>query len=226
MINLTLCSIENIRPFRFLKPERSFLLVIFLCCYGYNFSQNKFQKQLSAKHIKTISINGNQIFSISISTSNTDTIVVTSILDGEYQNQFQVVIKEDELTLKLSLEYMSLEDIPDDKRNAHKVIAATLHLDIPEELKLNILSDIGSVDLQGVYREIYVQLLQGSFSIKGQAEKATINTIDGDIDVMTQSATVEATSNHGKISLDAFSSSNSLWILKSINGDISVAKLD
>ncbi|WP_179004214.1 hypothetical protein [Winogradskyella forsetii] len=42
-----------------------------------------------------ISINGNRIFDISVSTSKTDEISVTSILDGEYQNDFQIAIKDD-----------------------------------------------------------------------------------------------------------------------------------
>jgi DUF4097 and DUF4098 domain-containing protein YvlB len=119
---------------------------------------------------------------------------------------------------------MSFTEIPDDKRNAHKVIAATLHLEIPEQLTLNILSDVGSVALNGNFRSLFIELIQGQCRVTGKAKTATINTLDGDINVVTKSATVEASSNNGKVSLDAFSNSNTLWILKSINGDITVAK--
>lgn len=206
------------------KPLRSFLFVIFTFYSFIGFSQNKFQKELSANHIETISITGNQIFSISISTSKTDKINVTSTLDGEYQNDFQIEIKEENKTLRLSLEHISLTEIPDDKRNAHKVIGATLHLQIPERLSLNIYSDIGSVVLNGNFNDLLIELLQGHCNIEGKAQSATINTFDGNINVETKNATIKASSNHGKIKLDKFSKTTSLWKLRSINGDIRVAK--
>ncbi|WP_178990903.1 hypothetical protein [Winogradskyella schleiferi] len=90
-----------------------------------------------------------------------------STLDGEYQNDFQIAIKEENQTLKLSLEHVSLTEIPDDKRNTHKVIAATLHLEIPEQLTLNILSDIGAVNLKGNFKSLHIELLQGRCTIEG-----------------------------------------------------------
>lgn len=185
-------------------------------------AQNIIEKTIEANGIKSISINGNQIFNISVSTSETDKISVTSIVDGEYQNDFQVVIIEKNKTLQLSLEHLSLEEIPDDKRNAHKVIAATLHIEIPEQLTLNIFSDIGSVDLKGNFKMLYIELLRGQCNIEAEVKTATVNTLDGNINVVTNSATIEANSNHGEITLDEFSNKNSIWELTSINGDITV----
>ena len=187
-------------------------------------AQNVLEKNIQATGIESISINGNQIFSISVSTSTTDIIKVISILDGEYQNDYQVVLKEDQETLYLGLEHFSLFDIPDDKRNAHKVIAATLYIEIPEQLNLNISSDIGSVSLKGNYKALYIELLRGQCNIEGEVVKATVNTLDGNINVITNSATMEANSNHGEITLDEFSNKNSIWELTSINGDITVVK--
>ena len=190
-------------------------------------AQNIIEKTIEVNGIKSISINGNQIFNISVSTSETDKITVTSILDGEYQNDFQIVIKEESNnTLQLSLEFLSLEEIPDDKRNAHKVIAATLHIEIPEQLILNISSDIGSVDLKGNFKTLYIELLRGQCNIEGEVKTATINTLDGNINVVTNSATIEANSNHGEITLDEFSNNSSIWELTTINGDIRVVKQD
>lgn len=224
MFDFSLCIPKMTRPQRFFKSLRSFLLMVFLLYSVIGLSQNILQKQLPAEHIKTISINGNQIFNISVSTSKTDKINITSTLDGEYQNDFQLDIKEDEQTLNLSLAHFSFMEIPDDKRNAHKVIAATLQLEIPEELELNIQSDIASVDVIGNYKSLYIELLQGKCNIEGVAKTATINTLDGDINVITQNATIEANSNHGEIIVDEFEYSEALWKLKSINGTITVAK--
>lgn len=187
-------------------------------------SQNIIEKTIQSDDISSISINGNDIFNISVTTSATDEIKITSTLDGAYQNDFQIVLKEEKSTLNLSLELLSLEEIPDDKRNAHKVIAATLHIEIPEQLTLNIFSDIGSVDLKGNFKMLYIELLRGQFNIEGEVKTATVNTLDGNIRVITNSATIEANSNHGEIELDEFSNTISIWTLTSIHGDITVAK--
>ena len=185
-------------------------------------AQNILEKNIQADGIKSISINGNEIFNISVSTSKTDKIKLTSTLDGAYQNDFQIVVQEEESALNLSLEQVSLEDIPDDKRNVHKVIAATLHIEIPEQLNLNVSSDIGSVNLIGTFNALDIELLRGQCNIKGKVKTATVNTLDGNIYVITNSATIEANSNHGEINLDKFSNKTSLWILTSIYGDITV----
>lgn len=189
-------------------------------------AQNVLEKKIIADKIDTISINGNQVFSISVSTSKTDYIVIKSTLDGEYQNQFQIIAEEENDNLKLSLERVTFAVIADDKRNAHKVITATLHLIIPEHLSLNIFSDVGSVQLNGDFDFLSIELLQGQCEVIGKVNKATINTIDGDINVVTQSANINAKSNNGNIVLDEFSISNSMWKLQSINGDITVVKPD
>ncbi len=187
-------------------------------------AQNVLEKKLLADDIETISINGNQIFTISVSTAKTDYITIKSILDGEYQNQFQIVTEQENDKLKLSLERIGFVIIADDKRNAHKIIAATLHIEIPEYLTLNIFSDVGSVDLNGNFKSLSIELLQGYCEVLGQANTATINTIDGNIYVVTKSASIDASSSHGNVVLDEFLESKSVWKLESINGNITVAR--
>lgn len=187
-------------------------------------AQNVLEKKLKANDIDTIVINGNQIFRIAVATEKTDVITMTSTLDGEYQNEFQITTEENDKNLTLSLEHLSLNTIADDKRNAHKVIAATLYLQIPEDLNLTIKSDVGSVELEGDFKVLSVELLNGHFEFTGKARAATVNTLDGDIKVVTSNATVRANSNHGQVNLDEFAESNSNWKLRSINGNISVVQ--
>ena len=212
------------RPLSFQKSLRSFCFIVCLLSFAVTRAQNKLQKEISAEHIKVISIQGDQFFNIIVSSSKKDKISISSILDGEYQNDFQLVVTEENNTLNLSLAYLSLIDMPDDKRNAHKVIAAMLYLEIPEHLSLNIISDIGHVTLNGVFNTLSIDLLQGQCSVKGESKSAIINTLDGDISIVTKSATVEAKSNHGKVVIDNFNNKDAIWKLTSINGNITVAK--
>ena len=187
-------------------------------------AQNILEKTIQADGIDTVLINGNQIFTILVLTTSTEFITIKSTLDGEYQNQFQIISKQENNELKLSLEQVQFTTIVDDKRNAHKVIAATLTLEIPEHLNINVISDIGSVDLTGNFDALSVELLQGYCEVRGSANLAVINTIDGDISVTTNNAIINANSSHGNVILDEITESNSIWNLESINGNIKVVK--
>ncbi|MBF8149779.1 hypothetical protein ITJ86_07695 [Winogradskyella sp. F6397] len=216
---------NTIKPWDF-NFKAFFMLIGFLFVALSLQAQNVLEKELTAERIDSIVIDGNQIFKITVVTSKTNQIKIVSTLDGEYQNEFQVEMRENNHTLYLHLEHLSFSEIPDDKRNAHKVIAATLQLEIPEERSLDIVSDIGSVDLNGTFNSLYIQLSRGRCYVEADTKTATINTLDGDIIVVTDNAAVTANSNHGKITVDEFYNAISTWKLKSINGNITVEKPD
>ncbi|MEO1032581.1 MAG: hypothetical protein AAFX55_14310 [Bacteroidota bacterium] len=212
---------------RIIKPWNiSFKAFLLLFCFGLTFSnaQNTLTKEVEANAIETITIKGNQIFNVSVVSTETDYVTILSILDGEYQNNYQIATKLDQNELILSLEYMSFEDIPDDKRNAHKVIAAELKLQIPNNLNLNIFSDIGSVIAKGSYNTLSIELVQGYCTADALSKSATINTIEGDINVITDDAVIRTASKNGKVSTESLNSSEYQWNLTSINGDITVIK--
>lgn len=214
------------RPHMFLKLVRPFVLVFCFVLSNFGNSQNTLTKTIDANAIETISIQGNQIFNITVLTSKTDLIEITSKLDGEYQSKYQIITEQKDNKLTLQLEFMSFEDIPDNKRNAHKVIAATLHLKIPENLNLIIHSDIGSADIAGNFNMLSIELLQGYCNVNALAKNSIINTIDGNISIVTEDAKIIASSKNGKVVKDNFNPSPSHWNLKSINGDITVVKKD
>jgi len=201
---------------------RAVLISIF-CLSAFTLpSQNKLEKQLFAENIETIVINGNQIFNILVSTSKTNKITIYSKLDGEYQDQFHLITQQQNDSLKLNLKRLPFTSKIDDKRNAHKVVAAALHLEIPDGLNLSINSDIGSVKLNGDFNSLSVELYQGHAEVSGSAKNATINTLSGYIYIATKNADIKATSNNGKVKVDEFNNVNSYWKLKSINGNITV----
>ena len=211
---------------RFLRPWNTcFKAFLVLFCFG-NFSfinaQNTIKKVIDANDITTVTVNGNQIFNILVTTTLTDKISVTSTLDGEYQNNYQIHSKLNEEELVLNLEYISFEAIPDDKRNAHKVIAATLKLEIPNHINLKIDSDVGSVDVIGSFNSLSVELLQGYCKVNATSKNTIINTIDGNIEVITKNAIVKAISKNGEVITENIEPSEYLWHLNSINGNITV----
>lgn len=214
------------RPHRFQNPVRFCVFILFFVLSFWANSQSVLVKEIDADNLSTIMVDGNQIFNISVCTSSVDRIKMESKVDGEYQSQFQIISKLQNDSLFVDLEQFSFTDIADDKRNAHKMVAVTLELEIPENLKLNIFSDVGSVNLNGNFNSIFIELSQGYCIVKGSTNEAVINTIDGNISVKTNNSLVEASSNHGEVSIDEFNNGTSIWKLQSINGNIAVAKLE
>ena len=214
------------QPFKSSMLKRFFCIGCLFIMVVTGNTQNRLDEQFSAKDIHTISIHDDKLSSIKITTAKTDRIKLISILDGEYQNDFQLDQTKEKEILKLNLRRVSFGEISDDKRNAHKVIAATLQLQIPEHLNIDIKSALSSVELEGKFKSLYSSLSQGYFKFKGDSDTAIIHTIDGDIEIITNSGgMIKAKSNHGNVKLDTFFGSQSSWELKSINGDINVVKL-
>jgi len=221
MVSFILIRHDYIRPW-ILRFKVFFILA---CCGVYPISaQNSFDKHIEASDIERIVINGNQIFSISVSTHNSKNITMRSTIDGEYQEEFQITNTKQNQILYLKLEQNPFMSIPDDKRNAHKVVAASLNLVIPVNLDIDIKSDIGSVELTGNFKDITVQLFTGFCKIQGQAKAALINTVDGNIDIKTLNAEVIANSTYGSTEIETFPLKTTVWRLKSIYGNISVKK--
>ncbi|RZN84711.1 MAG: hypothetical protein EVB11_01270 [Winogradskyella sp.] len=178
----------------------------------------------TAKDISEIIVDGNQIFNISVKTKATDMISVKSLSDGEYGNDYNVVSEVKGNQLFIALKRISLDVTPDDKRNAHKVIAATLQIKMPENLNLTIKSDIGSVDVKGVFNELNMNLFQGGCTINATAKLATIKTIDGNIYVKTSNAIIETDSHHGLVDFPSDMLGFNVWRLRTNGGNIKVEK--
>lgn len=190
----------------------------------FGFSQNTSTNTFTAKGITEILVEGNQIFNITVIATPTENIIVKSITDGEYQNNFQVRSEVKGNRLVLELKRAVIEKTPDDKRNAHKVIAATVELTIPENLNVSITSDIGSVNANGIFNELKLNLAQGGCNINGMARLATIKTTDGNIKVQTKDAIIETDSKSGLVNFPSDMFGFNVWRLTTVGGNITVTK--
>lgn len=187
-------------------------------------SQNSTEQIISSESIKDVVIDGNQIFKIDIITHDLQEICLQSQIDGEYLEFFQITKTIKNGAINIQLEENPVISVPDDKRNAHKVVAAKLMLTIPNGLSVHIVSDVGSVSLIGTFNLLSIQLLEGFCEIEGTALASTINTIDGNISIRTSKGKVIANTRYGKLALASFNKKDEVWRLKSIHGDITVTK--
>lgn len=205
---------------------KTFLLSFSLFFSVFVIAQNTSSETFSDKNISGIVINGNQIFNINIKTSDTKNILVKSLTDGEYQNDFKVFSEIKQNQLYIELKRVTLEEKPNDKLSVHKVIAATLELQIPENFKVSVKSDIGSVKANGIFDEIKINLLQGGCNINGTAKIANIKTINENIDVFTKNAIISTDSKSGLVDFPKDILGFNLWKLTTVSGNITVKKLE
>jgi hypothetical protein len=188
------------------------------------YSQKLVQKQLDGSEIKTIIISGNNIFKIHVSSQKTNIIDIKLEVEGENNEQIilQTLSKQD--TLFIGSSYQPLFTPPDDKLNAHRQISIELTLSIPENLNLNLKSDIASVFIKGNYKNVVAELLNGSFFAQKFTSNLLVNTIKGDINVETDNVILDIHTKNGNSNQEKLNLGNKHIILNSINGNISVTK--
>lgn len=199
------------------------LLVVILIS-GHLFAQKQIMKQFDGSQLSTVSISGNTIFKISITTKKEKDIKLILQVDGENNEQvvLQTHIRRD--TLFVESTYQPLFIKPDDKLSAHKKISIELTIFVPEHFNISITSDIASVNATGNYNYFMTELLNGHFTATGFFTDLLVNTIHGNISLETDAAQLKLQSKNGTITQDKIDHGRSQISLHSINGNIMVTK--
>lgn len=206
-----------------------FIRVVYIIFLGFSFqlqAQKVIEKSIDAKAINTLIIDGNTIFRINIETLNTNVILAKTRSEGEYGEHNILATKVQNDTLFVSSKLQPFFTDSNNKSTAHKVIATDLDLVIPQHLSIYIKSDIATTNLQGVYNDITIELINGNCILKSYAGNAIINTIHGYIDVQTRDAKIEAFTKNGNITSVNFFQNEFILKLNSINGNIRVTKTE
>ncbi len=200
-----------------------FYIVILLFSFHAT-SQNRIQKLFSDANISTININGNGVFKISVETTMSNTFTIDSRIEGENNEHVVLIAETKNDTLYIATKYQPLFNDANDKLSAHKVISIELILNIPANKSIYVSSDIASVFVKGQYNNATIELINGNCILKNFVGGATVNTIQGDIDVNTNFAKLDAFTKNGTLNLESLSKGNRMLSLYSINGNITVIK--
>lgn len=184
------------------------------------------EKSIAASGVKTVIIDGDTVFRIKINTLNTEDISIKTRSEGEYggQNVLTAETKQDTLFISSKLQPFFVD--ADNKSTAHKVIATNLEMAIPKHLNVYIKSDIATTDIAGEYNKITIELINGNCILNSFKGDAIINTIYGYINVFTNHAKVEANTKNGNLSIEHLDIETYTLKLNSINGNITVKKIE
>lgn len=200
-----------------------FFIILVLICFQLE-AQKIVEKSINAESIACVVVEGDGMFKIKIKTANTSSISIKTKIEGE-NSQHMVVsseIKNDSLIIKSAYQPMFIGQ--NDKLSAHKVMSIELELSIPKHLSLYVKSDNASASINGTYNNITVELSQGNCMVNNFLGNATINTINGKIDLESNYATVSTYSKTGSITKRPLLLGENQISLHTINGDISVTK--
>ncbi|WP_424492594.1 hypothetical protein [Salinimicrobium sp. GXAS 041] len=199
-----------------------FFLLLFSCTSFLGSAQKETTSIIDGKEIKTIMISSDEVFRVSITAAPVDEITISTKSDGEYFNNISLEAEVKGNTLLLTSRYREILQSGFDKLSAHKVFAMEVLLEVPQNLNVEITSNLAAVIGKGDYNKLFVQLKSGFCTLENFTGNAVINTYDGNVEVETEDASIEANSRHGKVDIPENSFGAHSIQITTINGDIRV----
>lgn len=177
---------------------------------------------MDAEAVQAIVMNIDEIYSIS--TRPGKRIIIKTRSYGEYYNQIKLRTERNGETLFLTSGFREILQSGFDKLSTHKVFSMEVELEIPELMRMEVMSNLASVYARGVYENMIVQLKSGSCYLNDFTGNATVNTYNGNIQINSGDVVINANSRNGILSVPENTFGNYTLDLSSINGDIRVAK--
>jgi len=187
-------------------------------------AQNSTEKTFSAEGISNIDLNGNSVFKITVQTTKTNTISIRSRVEGENSEQMVLVTTIEDNTLFIATNYQPLFQNENDKLSAHKVVSTELILLIPENMNINMYSDIASIIVKGQYKNALIELINGHCFLQTFSGAATVNSIQADITVKANWTIIDAFTKNGILNTEKIDPGKNVINVHSINGDITILK--
>lgn len=155
-----------------------------ICLYffcGVLFGQTQQHKRWDASEIQSIALNFPWSSSIKIDTHKAATIKVEYLKEGEYQS-LSLLQKSIEGS-SFYLEEIQHPDLnkPEDKLSAHKVVANSIEVTIPENLILSILAKDTQLHCSGIFKNINIRMEHGSGSFYIDNPTGTVQSLTADL---------------------------------------------
>ncbi len=176
--------------------------VLLWCTFFLGFSafgQVQWNKTLKDLDLRGITIDMRFIQGLTLSTHRSEDVLLNTQSEGEYQLQYVVVTQHENHWLTVYPQRAPSFNSYNDKLSAHKVIAMNLEIRVPESIKVEIEANQGKLNVSGLYRELYIQLDEGSLKMSHIAEQSTIKTKGASVYLNIDSGTVETKSKKGKV---------------------------
>lgn len=157
---------------------------------------------------------------LKLTTHSSDEVALSTQSEGEYQLQYVVVTQHEDRWLTVYPQRVPAFNTLNDKLSAHKVIAMTLEMQIPEAIVVEIEATRGAIDISGRYRELKVQLDEGSLKMTHRAEQSVIKTKGASVFLNVESGMIESNTETGRVIGSILPNQNYRYQISSQNGPI------
>lgn len=202
-------------------------ITLFIGIISTTYSQKIIERELNGSKIEKIIIASSEVYQINLSSEKTDIIKIHIKIEGETYENVVLSVLEVNGVLTLNTEYSPYFKVINDKLAAHKVLAIEMEIIHPENIDIEISSDIASVTAKGNYASFFALLGNGNCILNNFLGNAIIKTNLGSITVYAHPGTSgdlsgRAVSKKGKVINTFPEKGKYLIIAESVEGNISL----
>ena len=159
---------------------------------------------------------------IYISNSSDNKINLSYLVEGEYQNSYYLKDELSDQNLFIGQQANPFLTPLSDKLSVHKVFASKVKLSLPAYLKVALIAASSKLSIEGSFKSINIQLLEGEIELNCDQCPGIINTKKADIEVNQVVHSVHAVSHRGKVLGEFSNTPEAALKLNSISGNISI----
>ncbi|GGD51705.1 hypothetical protein GCM10011361_17990 [Muriicola marianensis] len=204
------------------KYFTTFLLL--LLCLDQACGQKIVKKAMLLPHITSIQIEAQHFSEVQLTTTPGVELQLEATMEGEYQKDIGIEMTEDGNTLTISGSFQPFFEAPNDKLSAHKVVAVSLQVRVPEDQIVAVYGTNTRVMAGGIFRELEIVLSDGQCSLENPEGFIRATTLSGDIFLSAETGVVKAESKYGKVDIPELPVGKNRFNLESVRGDIYVRK--
>jgi hypothetical protein len=196
-----------------------------ICFVGVScLAQKQLERKINASAISLLQIDAANIFEVRLQTGNTDEIVVTAQLEGEYTKDLALGVYENGGTLAVNAGFRETFITPNDKLSAHKVVSIALHVFLPSWKKVQVYGTNARVIAQGEYTDLNIVLADGNCELMEVSQNISVRTQSGNITVKAKEGRIVASSKYGRVGKFILPTGSNHYDLSTVTGDIELRK--
>ncbi len=161
-------------------------------------------------------------FKVTVTTTNSDTVSIQGLMEGEYGKYLVLQVDEEGTTAIIQAGFPEGFTDAGDKLGAHKVVSIALDIALPQFRKVLVSGTNSSVHITGKYQDLQVVLSDGSCELQTIGDKVEVTTHSGPITAWNVRGRVTAESKFGKVNRGKVSAGRGDVILNSTLGNIHI----
>lgn len=189
-------------------------------------AQKVVRKTVTLPPANLLRIDAGQCYRVELETAAVDFMEVEATMEGEYGSDILLKLGEEGSTTMIGAGIQPFFELPDDKLSAHKVIAVSLKILLPQNRDVQVYGSRATIIARGRYEKLYIILDGGSCSLFDVSRLAEVSTRTADIYVESPGAAIFAESRYGVVNPNGIPAGDARYSLRTISGDIRLIRME